>query len=82
MVDMHKQDLMANDELVLPTGRHSFSALIHYMLLEMLNVFSLIVEAQVPVAPTCNHSLVLHIGIPPPPHQNHLFCHLCEFPDC
>jgi hypothetical protein len=58
---MHKQDLMASNELVL---RHSFNAVTHYMPLEMLNVFSLIVEAQLPVAPTCNHSLVLHIGTP------------------
>lgn len=62
-VHAHAQNWMANQELLPPVLKHLHSALTHYMLLQLLDVFSQCVVAEMSVAHTSNSALVHSVGI-------------------
>jgi hypothetical protein len=67
-IDAHAQDFVGNDELLLS----NVSALAHYTLLEMLDVFSLCVVEQ-SVAPTSSSPVIRLIVSSPPHRANHAY---------
>jgi hypothetical protein len=56
--DAHAQDVVANKTCYYPHRKHLHSAIAHYTICEMLDVFSLCAAAEPPFAPTNSSHLL------------------------